>query len=31
MGGTSEAFAALIKRDAAKWAAVITDAGIKPY
>jgi tripartite-type tricarboxylate transporter receptor subunit TctC len=31
MGGTSEAFAALIKRDAAKWAAVIKDADIKPY
>jgi tripartite-type tricarboxylate transporter receptor subunit TctC len=30
-GGTSDAFAALIKRDAAKWAAVIKDAGIKPY
>jgi tripartite-type tricarboxylate transporter receptor subunit TctC len=30
MGGSPEAFAALIKRDAAKWAAVIKDAGIKP-
>ena len=31
MGGTAEAFAALIKRDAAKWATVIKDAGIKPH
>lgn len=30
VGGTSEAFAALIKRDTAKWAAVIKAAGIKP-
>jgi tripartite-type tricarboxylate transporter receptor subunit TctC len=30
MGGTAEAFSALIKRDAAKWVAVIKQAGIKP-
>jgi tripartite-type tricarboxylate transporter receptor subunit TctC len=31
MGGTAEAFVVLIKSDMARWAAVIKEAGIKPY